>query len=226
MEANMNAISKVPFYGNKLITVEQNGEIYVGMKSIVEGMGLAWQVQARKITSSARYNHMVIPFETVGGKQDMIFLPLKKLNGWLFSINADKCRPDIRQKVKTYQEECFQVLYEYFNNGGAVNRNINQGQLADLLQAVASTTAHAVSEAMGNKILEIAQQVKNFEKVVIDLQKENALLKEFSPQGCPGEISKITGLPKDRYVRGYFTSNKCGNPIARLYLQLELPLEF
>lgn len=222
----MNAISKVPFYGNELITVEKNGEIYVAMKPIVEGIGIDWYSQYRKIISSQRYSHMTIPFETVGGKQDMIFLPLKKLNGWLFSINADKCRPDIRRKVKTYQEECFQVLYEYFNNGGAVNRNINQGQLADLLQAVASTTARAVSEAMGNKILEIAQQVKNFEKVVIDLQKENALLKEFSPHGYPGEISRITGLPKDRYVRGYFTSNKCGNPVAKLYLQLELPLGF
>jgi hypothetical protein len=219
-----NEIIKVPFYGNELITVEQNGSVYVAMKPIVEGIGLDWRSQHQKISSSKRYGDITIPFETAGGKQDMIFLPMKKLNGWLFSINADKCHPDIRQKVKTYQEECFQVLYEYFHNGGAVNRNINQDQLADLLQAVASTTAHAVSEAMGNKILEIARQVKNFEKVVIDLQKENALLKEFSPNGCPGEISKVTGLPRDRYVRGYYTSNRSGTPIANLYLQLELPL--
>lgn len=222
----MNAITKVPFYGNELITVEQSGEIYVAMKPVVEGIGIDWYSQYRKIISSQRYSHMTIPFETVGGKQDMIFLPLKKLNGWLFSINADKCRPDIRQRVKTYQEECFQVLYEYFHNGGAVNRNINQDQLAGLLGTIASTAANAVSEAMGNRIFEIAQQVKNFEKVVIGLQKENALLKEFAPHGSPGEISKITGLPKDRYVRGYFTSNRSGNPVARLYLQLELPLKF
>ena len=224
--AMKNEIIKVPFYGNELIAIEVNEEPYVAMRSITEGMGLSWSTQRQKLERQKdKFNCVHMNTVAEDGKiRKMLCLPVKKLNGWLFSINADKCHPDIRQKVKTYQEECFQVLYEYFHNGGAVNRNINQDQLADLLQAVASTAAHAVSEAMGNKILEIAQQVKNFEKVVTDLQKENALLKEFSPNGCPGEISKLTGLPRDRYVRGYYTSNRSGTPVANLYLQLELPL--
>lgn len=48
----MYEASIVPFYENDLITVEVNGEHYVAMKPIVKGMGLAWQVQQRKITSS------------------------------------------------------------------------------------------------------------------------------------------------------------------------------
>jgi hypothetical protein len=221
-----NGIIKVPFYGNEIVVIEKNGERLVAMKPIAEALGLEWSGQLKLIKNDlVLHKGMVVTsIPSEGGVQDTVCLPLEYLNGWLFKVPASRYTGKKRETIIRYQEECYSALYEYFHNGGAVNRNINQNQLADLLQAVASTTAHAVSETMGNKILEIAQQVKNFEKVVIDLQKENALLKEFSPQGYPGEISRVTGLPRDRYVRGYYTSNRSGTPIANLYLQLELPL--
>jgi len=49
--------------------------------------------------------------------RDVICLPLKKLNGWLFSINPEKVRADIRDKLIQYQEECFTVLHEYWTKG-------------------------------------------------------------------------------------------------------------
>jgi hypothetical protein len=48
-------------------------------------------------------------------------LPLKKLNGWLFSINPEKVRADIRDKLIQYQEECFTVLHDYWTKGQSVN---------------------------------------------------------------------------------------------------------
>jgi hypothetical protein len=44
----------------------------------------------------------------------MVCIPLKKLNGWLFSVNANKVREDLHDKIVLYQEECSQVLYEYW----------------------------------------------------------------------------------------------------------------
>lgn len=46
---------------------------------------------------------------------------LKKLNGWLFSINPEKVRTDIRDKLIQYQEECFTVLHDYWTKGRAEN---------------------------------------------------------------------------------------------------------
>ena len=52
----------------------------------------------------------------------MLCLPLRKLNGWLFSINPSKVRADIRDKLIAYQEECFTVLHDYWTKGAAVRK--------------------------------------------------------------------------------------------------------
>jgi hypothetical protein len=57
----MYEIHTVPFYENDLITAEVDKEHYVAMKPIVKGMGLAWQTQQRKITSSQRYHPKILP---------------------------------------------------------------------------------------------------------------------------------------------------------------------
>ncbi|EHL5742720.1 hypothetical protein KEB67_005058, partial [Escherichia coli] len=44
----MNMIT-VPFHGDSLYVVNHNGEPYVPMKPIVEGMGLAWAPQFTKL---------------------------------------------------------------------------------------------------------------------------------------------------------------------------------
>lgn len=112
--------TSVSFHSNTLLTAEVNDAHYVAMKPIVDGMGLAWQVQHRKI-ADPRYNHMVIPFQTPGGIQEMVCIPITKLNGWLFSINPEKVKSEIREKVIQYQEECFVVLHDYWQKGEAVN---------------------------------------------------------------------------------------------------------
>ncbi|SPY32484.1 phage antirepressor N-terminal domain-containing protein [Pasteurella canis] len=45
-----------------------------------------------------------------GRIREMLCMPLKKLNGWLFSINPEKVRSDLKEKVIQYQEECFEAL--------------------------------------------------------------------------------------------------------------------
>lgn len=91
------------------------------MKPIVEGMGLAWQTQHRKLSDRFKkgITEMVIP--SVGGAQSMICLALRKLAAWLNTISPNKVRPEIRDRVIQYQEECDDVLYEYWTKGQVVN---------------------------------------------------------------------------------------------------------
>lgn len=115
----MNTIStiNVPFHGNNLYVVNYNGEPYVPMRPIVEGMGLAWQSQLEKLKKrfSKGVTEIVIPSK--GGEQSMICLALRKLAGWLHTISPNKVKPEIRDKVIQYQEECDDVLYEYWTTG-------------------------------------------------------------------------------------------------------------
>ncbi|WP_042291547.1 phage antirepressor N-terminal domain-containing protein [Citrobacter sedlakii] len=114
--------SYVPFNGQQVITAMAAGIAYVAMKPIVENLGMSWGTQQQKLARHiGKFGciHMNIP--SAGGIQKMLVLPLKKLNGWLFSINPEKVRADIRDKLIQYQEECFTILHDYWTKGQAVN---------------------------------------------------------------------------------------------------------
>ncbi|HDC2658571.1 TPA: phage antirepressor N-terminal domain-containing protein [Salmonella enterica] len=137
--------SYVPFNGQQIITAMAAGVAYVAMKPIVENLGMSWTTQYRKLMAAAKKSnhihmntvdkdrdaHMSTPSKfgccdiaipSKGGIQKMLCIPLKKLNGWLFSINPEKVRADIRDKLIQYQEECFTVLHDYWTKGKAENQ--------------------------------------------------------------------------------------------------------
>lgn len=114
--------SYVPFNGQQIITAMAAGIAYVAMKPVVENLGMSWGTQQQKLMKSlAKFNCIHMNMVAADGKlRKLLCLPLKKLNGWLFSINPEKVRADIRDKLIKYQEECFTVLHDYWTKGVAV----------------------------------------------------------------------------------------------------------
>ncbi|EPP6705431.1 phage antirepressor N-terminal domain-containing protein [Providencia rettgeri] len=116
----MNTIStiNVPFHGNNLYVVNYNGQPYVPMKPIVDGMGMDWASQFTKLKQKFSSTIAEITMVAEDGKErNMICLALRKLAGWLHTISPNKVKPEIRDKVIQYQEECDDVLYEYWTTG-------------------------------------------------------------------------------------------------------------
>lgn len=111
----------VPFHGANLYVVSHNNEPYTPMKPIVEGMGMDWAAQFTKLKQRFSKGVAEIAIPSIGGKQAMTCLSLRKLNGWLQTISPNKVKPEIRDKVIQYQEECDDVLYEYWTKGEVVN---------------------------------------------------------------------------------------------------------
>ncbi len=120
----MTNIIQINFHNQNLQTFKHKGEPYVGMKSIVEGMGLDWASQYKKLITpeyERKFNCCVITMVAKDGKnRDVLAIPLKKLNGWLFSINPNKVRTDLKEVIELYQEESFEALYNYWHKGFAV----------------------------------------------------------------------------------------------------------
>lgn len=125
----MNSISiieavnttSLTFQGQQIITAMAAGVAYVAMKPVVEGIGLDWASQFVKLKKQGeKFGCCDITIPSLGGLQKMICIPLKKLNGWLFSINPAKVRDDIRDRLVRYQEECFTALHDYWNKGFAI----------------------------------------------------------------------------------------------------------
>ncbi|WP_262382446.1 phage antirepressor N-terminal domain-containing protein [Acinetobacter guerrae] len=117
----MNTIT-VPFHHAELYIVEYEGQPYTPMKPIVEGMGLAWQSQLTKLNSNpVRWGITKIVIPTLGDLQEMVCMPLRKLLAWLTTISPNKVKPELRDTVIMYQNECDDVLWDYWTKGQATN---------------------------------------------------------------------------------------------------------
>lgn len=138
----MNSLTQisVPFHGANLLIVEYNGQPYTPMKPIVDGMGLDWKSQFVKLKD--RFDSTMVEITTVasdGKERLMICLPVRKLAAWLYSIHANKVKAELRDKVITYQNECDDVLWDYWTRGQTSNQKhlearikINNRQIAEL----------------------------------------------------------------------------------------------
>lgn len=115
--------SYIPFNGQQILTAVAAGVTYVAMRQIVENIGIDWTGQSVKLRKMKdKFNCRDISMVAADGKiRKLLCIPLKKLNGWLFSINPEKVRADIRDKLIQYQEECFTVLHDYWTKGEAKN---------------------------------------------------------------------------------------------------------
>lgn len=115
--------TSLPFHGQSIITAMAAGVAYVAMKPIVENLGMSWGTQQQKLMRQMdKFN--CIHMNMVAGDsklRQLLCIPLKKLNGWLFSINPAKVRDDIRDRLVRYQEECFTALHDYWTKGEAKN---------------------------------------------------------------------------------------------------------
>lgn len=127
----------VPFHSAELYLVEHNGQPYTAMRPIVENMGLDWKAQLVKIKQ--RFSSVVGEITTTGkdGKQyQMLCLPLKKLFGWLMTISPNKVKPELRDTIIMYQNECDDVLWDYWINGKATNPRTTKQEREPLTGAV------------------------------------------------------------------------------------------
>lgn len=120
MNANTAQALAVPFHGTELFVVEHNGQPYTPMKPIVEGMGLDWASQFTKLKANTkRWGIVKITIPTLGDLQEAICLPLRKLFGWLMTVSPNKVKPEIRENVIRYQNECDDALWDYWTKGQA-----------------------------------------------------------------------------------------------------------
>jgi len=111
-----HAVIAVPFHSQTLTAALINGIPHVAMKPICENIGLNWASQFSRIKRHPVMSKGVVMMATPSnsGIQEMLMLPLKMLNGWLFGVDSNRVAPEIKDRVIEYQEECFDVLANHF----------------------------------------------------------------------------------------------------------------
>lgn len=154
---------QVLFYGDTitaaLAKIGQKQIIFVPINPLCTLLGLNWSGQHQRINRdsilSKKLTRVVIqPLDTSnegGGEQEFMCLPLDYINGWLFGINANRVKPEVKERLLIYQENCYQVLAEAFQEG----RLTSDPTFDDLLQSD-SEAVQAYKMAMA--VVKLARQ--------------------------------------------------------------------
>ena len=106
----------VSFYGDTLEAAQDDsGKVWVSIRRGCENLGLATEVQLRKLKSKpwATVTEMVTVAED-GKQRALTVIDLDSLPGWLFSIDARKAKEHVREKLIRYQKEAAKVLADHF----------------------------------------------------------------------------------------------------------------
>lgn len=137
-----NQIQTVNFHNQSLITLQKDGIAYVAMKPICENIGLNWDAQRQRISRDEvlAQGAVIITAPTKGGLQEMLCLPIHYLNGWLFGVDTNRVKAEIKETLITYKKECYQALFDYWHNGVAINHRLSSDETLPLRNAVSTAT--------------------------------------------------------------------------------------
>ena len=117
----------VEFYGDELtaVLIDTGGQssVYIPVRPICDHLGIDWSSQRQRINRDAVLAQELIPcvvVTTTQGQPDqrreMLCLPLDMINGWLFGINANRVKEELKERLIQYQRECYRVLADAFVN--------------------------------------------------------------------------------------------------------------
>jgi hypothetical protein len=125
----MNEVSLIEFYEDKIPAITKDGEMYVVMRHITDALGLDWSAQRKRIMRDDVLNEgvVIMAIPSAGGNQDAVMLPVKYLNGWLFGVQVNKVKPELRSKLIKYKRECYQVLHDHW-----LQQNYSLSDLIDI----------------------------------------------------------------------------------------------
>ncbi|MEE9678716.1 phage antirepressor N-terminal domain-containing protein [Pseudomonas moraviensis] len=158
----------VPFHGDTVVLVGKDNEPLVAMKPLVVNLGLDWKGQHAKL--SEKFSSVMEEISTTGGdgkQYAMTCLPLRKLAAWLYSISPNKVAPELRDKIIQYQEECDEVLWNYWTKGAAVRPGavtiaqqitMSKHRLA-LMKELMRNRNKVMREALGEEIARLSESM-------------------------------------------------------------------
>ena len=113
----MKTISVAMINDISLQVVADDREQLVAVKPVCEILGVDAKSQREKIDEHPLFSSVRVLSPSTGadGKTyEMVCLPLRYFPSWLFSINPNNVKEDIRENLLEYQKMCNDILYDYF----------------------------------------------------------------------------------------------------------------
>jgi hypothetical protein len=115
---------EVGFYGDQVLAVRlENGEVVVPIRPICDLIGVDWSGQRRRINRDPVLSEAAVGVDvTIADEyrtvtRNVISLPLDYISGFLFGIDANRVKAELKERLIRYQRECYKVLAEAFSEG-------------------------------------------------------------------------------------------------------------
>lgn len=180
----------VPFHGDELVAVEQpDGTIYTLFARLCENLGLGRESQVRRIQRHAvlREGLVMLAIETPGGSQQAQALKLSLLPLWLSGVQIERVKPELQEKLKRYQREAADVLWQAFKP-----QIIGEDTLRSRYDDAAIQELQQIAE-MGRAITRMAEQQ-------IELQRQQQALAQRL-DGAAKVVRDLQGQVSEVQVR-------------------------
>jgi hypothetical protein len=148
---------EIEFYEDEITAVlvkeeDGNQRVYVPIRPICDYLGVNWSGQRQRINRDPILSEVISGVVVTptprdnkyANPQEMLCIPLDFLNGFLFGINANRVKEEVRERLLIYQRECYRVLSDAFLGPYRETAITPQGaalaQLREMALAIVETT--------------------------------------------------------------------------------------
>ncbi|MEI3453741.1 MAG: phage antirepressor N-terminal domain-containing protein [Bilophila wadsworthia] len=105
-----------------------------------------------------RWGDRIITTPSAWTTQDTLCMPVRKLPAFFASINPNKVRPELRDRIRLYQDECDDALWNYWTKGQATRRPkaalpaVPQPTRQEQTAAIAGTLPHLPAGVLQGRV--------------------------------------------------------------------------
>lgn len=124
-----NQLVSIPFHGQSVQSVQINGKPTVGLKPIVENLGVEYSRQLKKLKTKSWAHLQTVSVVAADGKmREMTCVDTRTLTMWLATIDENRVSEAARPLVVAYQNEIADVIEKYWEQGGVINPRATEHQ--------------------------------------------------------------------------------------------------
>lgn len=190
----------VQFHGDTIEAVRDDaGTVWVVLRRLCENLGVSMQGQLAKLANQDWVvRNDIITRDTSGRQQTLVAIDLETLPGWLFSINANKVRPEVKDKLRRYQREAAQVLADHFlgQRGGALQPLTAAEQLLACVQQTVDLERRQLAqaremEAMGRNVVAAVNLATGAMKLIEVARQDSCAALEMSQRALDNSDAAV-----------------------------------
>lgn len=220
---------KTTNFNGDLITVviDENGIVLIPLRPICASLGVDWSAQRRRINRDDILSEAIVVVDvtvtdmssnTRPERSSMLALPLDYLNGWLFGINVKRVKPEIKERLLTYQRDCYRVLADAFGRNAVAARR-SDIETSDAPSAITYRNAMAVANLAREQFM-MRQQIERNTTEIADIRAMLTNRNTISDAQAAHISQAVKALALELGKRS--GSNEFGGVYGELYRRYEI----